>query len=232
MAYFGSRTRTGKRRIENRSGESMTLLSPSSPVSIGAPDVISNVGVAHDESPEVLRMTGREGSQEPRGVGPLGQHQSHHQACGYPADGGSPSRQTSCPYGLLEIWMMWATPVLDAVSAGQPKIEGSAGGTQHSGQDGQGRVHFGVAARLGELHRLSGHRTEPAGAQSDVFGAADPHTTQERDVLLRRVRACDADRVCDREAVARIALEFDVVARADERFQPGARRFSIASYAS
>ena len=49
MACFGSRTRTGDGRIENCSGESMILVSPSSPISIGEPDVTSNVGAAHDE---------------------------------------------------------------------------------------------------------------------------------------------------------------------------------------
>jgi hypothetical protein len=59
MACFESRTRIGDGRIEKRNGESMTLVSPSSPISIGASDVTSTVGVAHDESPRDALVASR-----------------------------------------------------------------------------------------------------------------------------------------------------------------------------
>jgi hypothetical protein len=51
IADFGSRIRTGCGLMENRSGESITWVSPSSPISIGDADETSNVGVDHEVSP-------------------------------------------------------------------------------------------------------------------------------------------------------------------------------------
>ena len=53
------------------------------------------------------------------------------------------------PYGLLEIWMMWAPRCSTPSAPVNRRSKGWLVGTQHLGQDGEGRVHLRVAVRLG-----------------------------------------------------------------------------------
>ena len=103
MACFGSRTRTGDGRIEKRKGESMTLVYPSGLISIGTPEVTSNVGVAHDETPpKGSGWPDARGGQERRGR--LASTKAHTKLAAIRPTA-APKLPNVVPYPLSVIWM-------------------------------------------------------------------------------------------------------------------------------
>ena len=156
MACFGSRTRTGVGRIEKCSGEFMTLVSPSSPISIGASDVTSNVGVAHDESPVALRMAGCEGGQECCGAASTAQHQRHDAELvsvhPRPASPATERRAVGVVGDLDDV----GASMLGAVGAREPQVERFALRTQHLRQGA--RVVSTFASRYAAERTMAAYR--------------------------------------------------------------------------
>ena len=85
------------------------MVSPSRPISIGASEVTSNVGVAHDESP--LKRSGWPDARAARNAAASARLVSTNATTPswwVSIRGRLPKPPNVVPYGLLEIWMMWA----------------------------------------------------------------------------------------------------------------------------